>query len=412
MKILYISPVDITAPKGASTHFLEVGQNLRKFGNTLLTICQGKKGKIKDFKIKHSPNLNSQYIAEIGEKKALRCVRKLFIKVRLAVIADFLFPLYLIYYLLAFKPDIVYYRGVTLGGIVSRIFKVPSVAEANGIYADEVEVKWPLFFKLTLSILTLKERINYSGATKVICVTEGIKRALVKRFGVDEERCKVIPNGVNTSLFRPLDKIACRKKLGLEQGYFYLGFVGMFRPWQGLDTLLLGMKIIKEMGHNKIRCLLAGDGDGVEILREMVKEYGLEEVIIFTGKIRYEEVPIYMNSFDVCLAPFKKERNEKIGLSPLKLYEYLACARPVIASKVRGVTEVIENGNCGFLIEPDNAQDLASKIVKSYNEQDNLVQLGSNGRTFVEKNSSWEKIARRVENVLKATVKETLWIYL
>jgi len=130
----------------------------------------------------------------------------------------------------------------------------------------------------------------------------------------------------------------------------------------------------------------------------------LHKEVIFAGKKHYKEVVIFVNSFDICLAPFKKERNLKIGLSPLKLYEYLACGRPVIASKLQGITELIDNGNCGYLSEPDDAGDLASRIIESFKERDRLPEMGENGRALVEKSFSWEKITQQVENVLREAV--------
>jgi len=131
--------------------------------------------------------------------------------------------------------------------------------------------------------------------------------------------------------------MTCRKRAGFDEDYFYAGFVGSFRSWQGLDTLIKAINIVRKQGYEKIRFILVGNGDPLEQFKEMVKAYGLGKETIFTGRVKYEEVPILINCFDVCLAPFKKERNAKIGLSPLKLYEYLACGRPVITSRVEGV---------------------------------------------------------------------------
>jgi len=384
MKILYFSPININVQKGDSTHFLEIGEYLERFGHELLIICRGGKSKPRDLNFKYIPNIEIRYLTTL--------------------LVDLFSALYLIFYLLVFKPDIVYYRAVTLGGIISRVFNVPSVAEANGIYPDEIKIGRPRFFKFVGYFLKLRERINYFLANKIICVTEGIKRELVKNYGTKNKICKVIQNGANINLFKPMDKISCRKKLGLKEGYFYLGFVGSFRPWVGLDTLIEGMKEVKKKGMNKIRCVLVGDGESLNYLKNMVTRYKLHGEIIFAGRIRYEQVSVLINAFDVCLAPFKRERNEKIGLSPLKLYEYLACARAVIVSRVQGVSEVIEKGNCGYLFEPDDARDLASKIITSYNEKSKLPELGMNGRIFVEKNYSWEKIAKRVETVLKEAI--------
>ena len=384
MKILYISPININIQMGDTNHFLEIGKNLQKFGNDLLAICRGKEGQFHDLNIKYVPKAEIKFLATL--------------------ISELVLGIYLVFYLLIFKPDVVYYRGVSLGGIVSRIFKIPSVAEANGIYPDEFKIERPRFFDLTGWIVKLRERVLYLLATRIICVTEGIKKELVKNYGVKNETCKVITNGANTDLFKPMDKIACRRKIGLNKDYFYLGFVGSFRPWVGLDTLIEAISMTKERGYEGVHCILVGDGGSIEYLKEMVNQHNLQKEIIFAGDISYEEIVIFMNSFDVCLAPFKKERNVKIGLSPLKLYEYLACARPVIGSRLQGISEVVDNGNCGYLYEPDDAGDLASRIIESYKERDRLPELGNNGRALVKKSFSWEKIAQQVENVLNEVV--------
>ena len=263
----------------------------------------------------------------------------------------------------------------------------------------------PRFFQLAKGFLKLRERINYYLATRIICVTEGIKSELGKNYDIKSEICTVIHNGVNTNLCKPMDKSTCRKELGLEEGCFYLGFVGSFRAWQGLDTLIEAMRVVSDRGIRSIGCVLVGDGESMSSLKDMVNRNGLQQKFIFTGLIRHEDVGAFINAFDICLAPFKSERNKKIGLSPLKLYEYLACARPVIASRIRGVSEIIERGNCGYLFEPNDARDLASKIIKSYHERDRLPSFGNNGRILVEKSFSWEKIARMVENVLTGAAK-------
>lgn len=381
IKILYFSPINTNVQKGDSTHFLEVAENLQEFGNKILVICRGGKAKLRNLNFKYIPNIEIKYLTTL--------------------LVDLFSSLYLIFYVLVYKPDIVYYRGVTLGGIISRIFNVPSVAEANGIYPDEIKIGQPHFFKFAGWFLKVRERMNYFLANRIICVTEGIRRELVKNYGVKNAICRVIPNGANTNLFRPMDKIACRRRLGLREGYFYLGFVGSFRSWVGLDTLIEALSMIKEKGYDKIRCILVGDGNSTGNLKDIVERRNLQREIIFTGNISYEEVALFINSFDVCLAPFKKERNLKIGLSPLKLYEYLACGRPVIASSLQGISDVINDGKCGYLFEPDVAEDLASRIIESYSERDKLIELGNNGRTLVEKRFSWEEIARRVESVLR-----------
>jgi len=387
MKILYISPINIGAQRGDSIHFLEIGENLRRLHHELLVICKKGGRRPLNLNVRYFPNVEIKYLTTL--------------------VTDLLSFAYLFSYLFIYKPHVVYYRGVTLGGIISRIFGTPSVAEANGIYPDEIKVERPHVFRLAGGILKLRERINYLLVNKIICITEGIKRELVKDYTVDEKICEVISNGVNINLFKPLNRFVCKKELKFEEKYFYLGFVGSFQVWQGLDTLIEAMRLVKEQGYNMIRCILVGGGDWRERGEEMVSQYGLQKEILFAGRVGYEDVPRFINSFEVCLAPFKKERNAKIGLSPLKLYEYMACARPVISSRVEGVSEVIEAGNCGYLFDPDNVKDLACKIIQSYNERNKLGEMGNNGRSIVERRFSWERVARAVENVLKNAVQVT-----
>jgi glycosyltransferase involved in cell wall biosynthesis len=381
MKVLYISPINVCSTKGESIHFLEVGENLKNFGNDLLAICRGKQERSRKLNFRYIPNIQVSYLTTL--------------------LTELFLDLYLIFYLLIFKPHAVYYRGVALGGVISRIFRVPSVAEANGIYPDEIKMQRPRFFWVVGPILKLRERILYCSATKVICVTNGIKRELTKRYGVPCEKCEVVPNGVNISLFKPCNKMVCRKILEFDENAFYLGFVGSFQPWQGLDTLIEALKIVKERNYKRMKCVLVGDGDEMESLKRMVKLNRLQNEIIFKGRVAYEEVPTLINSFDVCLAPFKRQRNAKIGLSPLKLYEYLACGKPVIATRTEGVTEVIEESNCGYLFDADDVGGLVLNIIQCYKEGDTLDKLGNNGRSFVENRFSWEVIAQMVEDILK-----------
>jgi glycosyltransferase involved in cell wall biosynthesis len=85
----------------------------------------------------------------------------------------------------------------------------------------------------------------------------------------------------------------------------------------------------------------------------------------------------------------------------MKLYENIACVRAVIDSTLQGIGEVIDDGKCGYLFEPDAAENLTSRIIESYSERDKLIELGDNGRTLVEKRFSWGETARSVESVFR-----------
>lgn len=387
MKIIYISSEDMRKEGGGKTHFFEVARNLANLGNELLILLPGYRPRDRK-----NYGLNVRYVPTL-RKNALSYL--------LYEIVSFF---YLTFYILRFRPDAIYLRqGLfeVFTSILARLFLVPYVIEKNGIMEDELRSRG--FSELTIKILRLAEGINLRLSDKIICVTEGIKREIVKRYKVSGGKLVVIPNGANIELFRPLDKQECRQELGLKGDAFYIGFVGSFAPWQGLELLIEAARQVKEQGYSQIKYILVGDGEQEPILRQKVQEYNLEQAIQFTGRVAYEQVVNYMNAFDVC---YLCKEKLLFGFSPLKLYEYLACGRPVIASGVDGVKEVIEEGQCGYLFEAGNAEELAKRIIQSYQEREALQEMGLRGRKLVEIKYTWGATAERIVEVLNEVVEE------
>ena len=123
---------------------------------------------------------------------------------------------------------------------------------------------------------------------------------------------------------------------------------------------------------------------------------------IFTGVIAYDRVPLYINASDTCTAPFIFARNAKIGLSPLKLYEYMACGKPVVASNISGVSDVLEASGGGIPVLPENPEALAEGILKLLENPDLRTKLGSKGLSYVTENYSWHSVAEKVNEVCKS----------
>ena len=192
--------------------------------------------------------------------------------------------------------------------------------------------------------------------------------------------------------------------MGLDENNFYIGFVGYFAPWQGLEILIEAADLVKKQGYPDIKYLIVGDGGGLKkSLQTRVEKYNLKQEISFLGHIDYKNIVYYINAFDVCY--LCKKGLSYQSFSPLKLYEYLACGRPVIASRIEGVSEVVEEGRCGYLFDPENATDLAEKIIQVYQERQYLTQLGTNGRKLIEEKYSWRKTAERIMEVVDRGLK-------
>lgn len=120
-----------------------------------------------------------------------------------------------------------------------------------------------------------------------------------------------------------------------------------------------------------------------------------------------EKVPLYINSSDVCVALYAiDDRVKKIGLSPVKMYEYMSCAKPVIASdKIKGV-DIIQKSKSGILVDINDPSDISESIIKFLKFEQLGKEMGKIGRKLVEERYNWESIARQVAGILEESLKK------
>ena len=256
---------------------------------------------------------------------------------------------------LAKKPNAIYVRdnGINLGVIIGKILRIPFILEVNG----DLLLEYSLKNKASAQILKLAMRITYPLADVIIIPSKG-QLSILKPQKVNPNKVYIIPNAANPQKFRLQNKTKCRQKLKLTKNSFYFCFVGNLAPWQGLDYAITALsKLIKENKNPKIKLIIIGDGPVKEKLETLAHKLNIKNNIIFLGAVDHEDIPCIINACDVCIAPFTAWRNKKIGVSPLKLFEYLSCGKPVIASSVPG-TEIIKELDAGILVEPDNIEAL------------------------------------------------------
>ena len=137
----------------------------------------------------------------------------------------------------------------------------------------------------------------------------------------------------------------------LDANYKYVCFVGHLAPWQGVEYLIKSSPYILNKCPNT-KFVIVGEGPKFDELVKLVNHLNISQNYLFTGYVNYETVPLYINASNICVAPFVIERNERIGLSALKLYEYLACGKPVVASKITGIEELLSASNGGISVAP------------------------------------------------------------
>jgi glycosyltransferase involved in cell wall biosynthesis len=281
--------------------------------------------------------------------------------------------------------------------VLARLFGIPLVKEVNGIVAKELKVRLGKSVPdMALGIIDRIERFNMPRADRIIVVTPRLKEVLRAEYGVPENKIAVIENGANTELFKPGDAQGARRELNLSQSDNYICFVGSLARWQGLEYLINALPRVLQACPNT-RLLVVGDGEMKTELVELARHLDLANKVIFTGRVSYPDVPTFINASDVCVVPKKPMGT---GFSPLKLCEYMACGRPVVATRTDGF-EILEENNAGLLVNPENSQEFGDAIINLLRNPELRKQMGENGREYVVENRSWQSVATRLAEVFR-----------
>lgn len=290
-----------------------------------------------------------------------------------------------------FSPDFIYERyslwGVT-GLTLAKRYHVPLALEVNAPLVYEQQryrqnLAWP-------RLAHWMERRVWRGADPVMVVSEPLCNHLTKDAGIARECIRVLPNAVDAKWFASNGngvRISSEKK---EK--FVLGFVGSFKAWHGADFLLSAFEDFHKM-EPLSRLLLIGEGPLKSSLQERTRKAGLENAITFTGIIPHEEIREYLSTVDVAVAPCPALEN--FYYSPLKLFEYMATGRAVVASSVGQVAQIIRHRVNGLLYEPGDRAGLLKCLCELRRDPALREELGRNAR-MTSAGFTWERNAARV----------------
>jgi len=289
------------------------------------------------------------------------------------------------------SPDFVYERYSSFHvstSVIAEQLGIPYIVEINGP-AEERRWFGPAHFSSIA--LAVQKRIA-TRADAIVTVSMGMKNYLIER-GIPPERIYVLPNGVDCELFDPqaIDGQEVRNKYNLK-GKTVVGFVGSMKEYHGIGLLVQAAKQVMESADN-IHFLLVGPLTQPEFL----KKEGLVECFTLTGGVPYDRIPEYISSMDICVVPASNW-----NFSPIKVFEYGAMGKPVIAPRVGPIQEVIEHGTNGILTKPGDAKDLAEKIQQLARRHLLRAKLGSNLMGRVRQYHTWKKNAQRTIDIYQA----------
>lgn len=223
------------------------------------------------------------------------------------------------------------------------------------------------------------------GSAGLVAAVSAVAADYALEFGAHPSRVVVEPNGVDASRF---------KIPTVRRGPFTVGFVGTLKPWHDTGTLIDAFAILRQTKIPDARLLIVGDGPERPHLEERLGRLGLAEAARFTGSVPARAVPQWLARMHVAAAPYHGDR--PFYFSPLKLYEYMAAALPVVASDVGDLRQVLDSGRLGSLVRPNDPAALAAELARLAQDRGRGARLGAAARAQVIAHHGWNEIASRV----------------
>ncbi|MEA2020604.1 MAG: glycosyltransferase [Patescibacteria group bacterium] len=251
----------------------------------------------------------------------------------------------------------------------------------------------------------IQDQIRLRRADKVIAVSDLVKESLVKEYFLPEEKVEVIYNGIEIDKFEIRNtKSKIRKELEVGEDNKVLLYVGRIEKEKGLGKLLRAVSNIKSQSagwQTNFKLIIVGDGKYLGELKKLAGELGIADKVIFTGKVPYEDVPKYYAAADVFVLPSLRQE----GL-PMTLPEAMASGLPVVASKIGGIPNAVEDGKTGFLVEPGNVEELSEELIKVLKDDKLREHIGEEARGLAKEKFSQESMVKETISVISNSISE------
>lgn len=351
MKILYLAPDVVPAPKGAAVRIERTAATLRELGHDVDVFTPAWPAEKPPVDNGAERNFLTRMLA--FRRDAARWLRDR-------------------------EADVVQFRSIWEGVEAvawARRTGARTVFEAHGFPSVELPYHFPpLARHPVLDKLIAEEQSVLAGSDHVVVPSETSAR-FVRRIGVGAERITVIPNTVDTELFSPAG--------GSPPGEppHRLVYVGTLAPWQGLGTLLEALALLRGRGTLELHVVGPLKTTWGRALRQLARRLRIHHALSMSGPMTQADLVPVLRTAHVCVAPLPADaRNALQGCCPLKILEYMAVGRPILSTRIAPVEELLEHGVSGHLVRAGSAIALADGIVSLLERPAERETLGAGAR--------------------------------
>lgn len=392
MRILYYSPhpnLNLTDPAGYGTHMREMIAAFRALGHEVRPVIMGGT----DPRPANGPPKRS-LIKSIA-KRLIPGKRWETMKDKRLVAFDRQAQQHLASEISAFQPDLIYERAnyMQVSGVRAALEAgVPHVLEVNSPYTEEKEeLEGPTHMVTEANSL---EREQLRKTRHVVVVSSSLRDYLLDKHQLNRKRFSVVPNAIDPDKLgvEEAEVKGIRQRWDLE-GKVVVGWVGSIQPWHGIREMIDGFAGLAEDVRKNARLFIVGGGESLAEMQAHATGSGAGAQIAFTGSVPHAQVFPHLATMDICLLP-----NTKWYCSPIKIFEYGAMGKSVIASNHAAVLDVMEPDLDGLIIEPSHGA-LTEALRKLLPKPELRARYAAQFREKVLREHTWKANAIRVLDI-------------
>ena len=385
-RVLYTAFDVVPSPKGASTHILHFLRGLvnSQFDVHLFTPGDGilpSEDTIEGAKVTRVPqNLEDNFLARAVHFGGAALAH-------VAVVQAY---------------DIVHYRSLWGGFQLAQNktrFGYRTIFEVNGLPSVELKYHYPGLEPDLMTKIKEQELATLHLSDTIICPSR-VTRDYIASLGLDRKAVTVIPNGVSPSDFAPSP---LPERTGRAPVMLYIGTLA---DWQGLDVLIKALPLILEKFPLQLKIVGRGRSRQRKMLAKQIRKLGLEEHAIVQPPVPHHEVPALIAEADICVAPLGlNDRNVTQGACPIKVLEYMAAGRPLLASNMPIVRELVREDIDALLFSPSDPEDLAHQATVLLEDLELSQRLAESASERALSNFTWHEAQKKLGKVYERLLK-------
>lgn len=292
--------------------------------------------------------------------------------------------------------DVVHYRNIWDGlavGQNKKRFGYKTLFEVNGLPSIELKYHYPGMDAGLLSKIKEQEIATLHLSDAIVCPSN-VTREYIASLGLDRKRVTVIPNGVSPSDFSASHLPARESRVST------LLYIGTLADWQGLEVVIKALPKILEEQAVRLQIVGRGRSRQRKFLAKQIRKLGVEESVSVLPAVPHHEIPALIAEADICIAPLGlNDRNVTQGACPIKILEYMASARPLVASNMPIVRELVRENMDALLFSPSEPDDLARQVLVLLSDFELSQRLAASASERALTKFTWHEAQKKLSRV-------------